>query len=288
MRVPNKVLFVRKSFLFFLLPVFSIPSQLRAQDPLATIKFYRPVKTIGQYESYEIKLGDAMVGRAKSNSVIIFRTEPGDKIFKATTTGESSFRLIAEAGKTYFVECGIGEGVAAGKPTFRLSSATQAEKEIAVINNTREQDLYSQTRIKLTKTKSNKVLILERGMRVAYVIHGAAYSTRGILMEVGKTSFVVDNKKISYSDLSAIGKRRQGSGFVQTLYSFLGAGSIVSGLSPAPTPQCNGCQNQSSGDGGAAAVGVLLGAGFITLAINTGIKNSLKDVLVKWKLEVIE
>jgi hypothetical protein len=122
---------LRITLFFFLL----IPFQLSAQDSLATVNFYRPSKMDGPFVSYDIKLGDVWIGKARPNSVITYRTKPGDQTFKASTSGESSFRLIAEAGKTYFVECGIGTGAAAGKPTFRLASSAQAQKEIEKIVN---------------------------------------------------------------------------------------------------------------------------------------------------------
>jgi hypothetical protein len=109
--------------------------QGEAQDSLATVTFYRGAKASEPRVSYDIKLNDAVVGRVKRNSVVTLRAKPGENIFKATTTAESWFRVIAKAGQTYYVECGLGAGTAAGKPTFRLASREEAEKEIARINS---------------------------------------------------------------------------------------------------------------------------------------------------------
>jgi hypothetical protein len=126
---------VGKSLWIFLFFFVSISSHLHAQDSLATIYFYRPDKTAESRAGYDIKLGDALIGRAKPKSVFTYHSESGVKIFKATTESESSFRLTVEAGKTYFVECGIAVGVTVGRPTFRLASGAEAKMEIARIDN---------------------------------------------------------------------------------------------------------------------------------------------------------
>ena len=118
-------------FLFFV----SIPFHLKAQDSLATVYFYRHGKFTGSIQSYDIKNGDAVIGRIKSNSVLTYRTKPGARFFTATTESESSIRLNVEAGRTYFVECGMeGGGVETGRPTFRQTSKSEAKKEIAKID----------------------------------------------------------------------------------------------------------------------------------------------------------
>jgi len=273
-----------KSLWMVLFLFLSIPFQLRAQDSLATVYFYRPSKLDGSLVGFEIKQRDEVIGRAKPNSVFTYRTKPGEQIFKATTETESSFRLTVDVGKTYFVECGIAVGVAVGRPTFRLASSAEAKNEIAKIENTKRQGLYS--KIILTNIKTQKVLLLEEGMRIAYALHGDLTIKKGIINTIDKTFVVVDNRTLAYEDLSLIGRRRSGSGFFQFFCGFVGGGLIFSSLSPAPTPQCHGCQVESSVDTGAVVAGVLLGAGMIGVGINSGFRNSPKDVVTKWKLEV--
>jgi len=144
----------------------SIPFQLFAQDSLATVYFYRPGKPDKLLVCYDIKRGDELIGRAQPNSMFTYRVKSGQQIFKATTETESSFRLTVESGKTYFVECGVSVGMAVGRPTFRLAPSAEAKNEIAKIENAKRQGLYS--KIVLANIKSQKVLILEEGMRIAY------------------------------------------------------------------------------------------------------------------------
>jgi hypothetical protein len=122
-----------KSLWIFIFFFVSIPFHLQAQDSLATIYFYKQGKLT--VAGYDIKNGDAVIGRIKSNSVVIYRTKPGVRFFTATTESESSIRLNIEAGRTYFVECGVeGGGVVATRPTFKEKLKTEAKKEIAKID----------------------------------------------------------------------------------------------------------------------------------------------------------
>src|SRR6185295_7405705 len=101
---------------FLTLTLLSFSIQLHAQDSLATIYFYKKSKLA--IAGYDLKNGDAVIGRIKSNTVVTYRTKPGVRFFTATTESEASIRLSVEAGRTYFVECGVeGGGVAASKPT---------------------------------------------------------------------------------------------------------------------------------------------------------------------------
>jgi len=126
---------VSKSLWIFLFFFISIPFHLQAQDSLATVYFYRHGKFTGSIAGYDMKNGDAVIGRIKSNSVVIYRAKPGARFFTATTEGESSIRLSLEASRTYFVECGMeGGGVATARPTFKQTSKAEAKKQIAKID----------------------------------------------------------------------------------------------------------------------------------------------------------
>jgi hypothetical protein len=135
MNVTLKLSAVSKSLWIFLFFFISIPFHLQAQDSLATIYFYKQGKLA--IAGYDIKNGDAVIGRIKSNSVAIYRAKPGARFFTAATEGESSIRLTLEAGKTYFVECGVkGGGVVTSRPTFRQMPNAEAKKQIAKIDIT--------------------------------------------------------------------------------------------------------------------------------------------------------
>gem|GEM_PF-2158284 len=127
--MPNRLL----TFSILLFVSFAI--HLQAQDSLATIYFYKQGKFPGSVQGYDIKNGDAVLGRIKSNSVVTYSAKPGVRFFTAALESESSIRLNVEAGRTYFVECGTeGGGVVATRPTFRQVPKAEARKELAKIN----------------------------------------------------------------------------------------------------------------------------------------------------------
>jgi hypothetical protein len=131
---PNSIAI--KSLKIFFLFLLVLPLHLQAQDSLATIYFYRVGKFAGSLVGYDIRQGDQVIGRIKSNSMVAFHGKAGEYTFSAKTESESSIRLILEAGKTYYVECGIAVGVVIGKPTFRQVGTAEAKKEIAAIDAT--------------------------------------------------------------------------------------------------------------------------------------------------------
>ncbi len=150
------------------------------------------------------------------------------------------------------------------------------------------QNLYAQKKIKLTKNNSKKTLILAEGMRVSYSVNGDTHIKKGILKKVDQTSCLVDDKTVAYQDLSRIGRKRAGSGFFQVLCAVVGVSLIKDALAPAPTPQCNGCQIEESDDSGLIAFELIGGTALVAIAINSGARNSARDVVHKWKLEVID
>ncbi len=150
------------------------------------------------------------------------------------------------------------------------------------------QHAEAQKKIKLTNNQTQKVLILEQGMRVAYLLHTSFGARNGVIKTIDKSSVKVDDRSISYQELTAIGRRRRGSGAFQIFCGAIGGGAIGSSLVPAPTPQCTGCQVQSSNDTGATVAGVLAGVAIIGIGVNSIIRNTPKNVVTNWKLEVIE
>jgi hypothetical protein len=123
-----------KSLLIFFLFLLALSFHLQAQDSLATVYFYRAGKFAGSFVGYDLKHGENVIGRIKSNSVVTYKSKPGDQVFRATTESESSIRLILEAGKTYFVECGISAGALVGRPTFRQAPNAEARRQINTID----------------------------------------------------------------------------------------------------------------------------------------------------------
>lgn len=125
-------------------------------------------------------------------------------------------------------------------------------------------------------------------MRIIYRQNGKLTATKGILKTVDKTFLVVDDRKIAIEDLSAIGRKRGGSGFFQFVCGAVGAGAIISSIRPDPTPSCGGCQTTSTVDSGAVFGGVAIGVAIIAIGVNSGLSNSPRDLTSKWKLEIVD
>jgi hypothetical protein len=123
-----------KNLLIFSLLLLLVATQLKAQDSLATVYFYRVGKFAGSFIGYDVKHSDKVIGRIKSGTVVTYRCPPGLQTFSATTEGESSIRLNIQAGQTYFVECSLAAGVVVGRPTFRQVFSAEARKEIGEID----------------------------------------------------------------------------------------------------------------------------------------------------------
>lgn len=144
-------------------------------------------------------------------------------------------------------------------------------------------------RITLTNSKNQKELILTEGMRVVYMLHSKKTGI-GTLSEITSAGITVSDSTIPYEDLKKLGRRKRGSGFGTFVMSAFGGsliGSVIFAGNSDPCPQCQTVSVEDEGGTLGNVVAVAGGATLIALAINSGIKNSARDLTV-WKLEVIE
>lgn len=125
---------MKKQSNLILLLLFLSTYIAQAQDTLATVYFYRDGKFAGSFVGYDVWHNGAVIGRIKSNSVMVYRCSPGDQTFKAATEGETSIKLDVVAGRTYFIECSLAVGALVGRPVFRQAFAADAKKEISEID----------------------------------------------------------------------------------------------------------------------------------------------------------
>lgn len=148
----------------------------------------------------------------------------------------------------------------------------------------------AQKQIKLSSTKSNKVIKLSEGSRVIYTLHTAPKPVVGILNNVQEDSITISNRTIALADLSAIGKRKKGTVVWSTLMAAFGGAMVGSALAPDPDP-CPSCQTVIVEDKGGTEGDIILVAGGFTLiglAINKAVNNSARNIANgKWTLEVI-
>jgi hypothetical protein len=144
-------------------------------------------------------------------------------------------------------------------------------------------------RIKLTNTKSKKEVILVKGMRVVYVLKTKS-ATVGTLTEITTTGMSIDGTPIAYEDLKSLGKRKKGTGFGTFALSFFGGaiiGSVIFADNSDPCPQCQTVSVEDEGGTAGNILAVVGGVTLIALAVNTGVKNSPRDLSI-WKLEVVD
>lgn len=145
--------------------------------------------------------------------------------------------------------------------------------------------------IKLTNNKTKKELLIKKGMRVSYVLK--KHKTKaviGILNEVTSTSITVDTTTVAIEDLARFGRRKKGVGFGTFALAAVGGGMIGSVVFAGNSDPCPQCQTVSVEDDGFGALSNIIavagGVTLIGLAINTGVKNSPRNLTV-WDLEVI-
>lgn len=144
--------------------------------------------------------------------------------------------------------------------------------------------------IRLTNTKSDKVLTLSPGARVVYTLKGSTEAHVGILSRVNSDRMIVDNAEVLYNNLTRLGKKKKGSGFGIFAMSFVGGSFIGSVLFAGNDDPCPQCQTVSVEDEGGTAGDILVvtaGVSLIALAANSATKNSPRK-LTAWKLEVID
>ncbi len=110
--------------------LLSISLSSLAQDSLATIVFFRQGRLIGT-KTYQILHDNKVIGLISPDTYFIYPCKPGSVAFKAITVSEASFKMQVEAGKTYFVECGVGRGLMDGIATFRQVTAVEAQLKLS-------------------------------------------------------------------------------------------------------------------------------------------------------------
>ena len=119
-------------YLFTLVILFS-SLLIQAQD-YATVYFYRKASLKGAAINYNIYDDTVLIGKMTPGQVLVYYPKPGTRQFVARMESKSSTIVIVEAGKTYFVECGVSMGVVVGNPTMQQTTSQRALPVIAKIN----------------------------------------------------------------------------------------------------------------------------------------------------------
>ncbi|MDX1463508.1 MAG: DUF2846 domain-containing protein [Marinirhabdus sp.] len=95
-----------------------IDSRLPEDADYAMVYFYRPENFQGSLMGFKIRMNnDSIIGRVRNGEKFAFKvTEPGVHRFWAAIENTEEVKVRIEAGKEYFFRCGVGFGVAVGRP----------------------------------------------------------------------------------------------------------------------------------------------------------------------------
>ena len=150
--------------------------------------------------------------------------------------------------------------------------------------------VFSQQKdIQLTKVTTGKKQVLEEGYRVQYTLQANPKVHHvGILESVTDSLIIVQGDSIAFDQLKSLGRRRKGSGFWAFMGGFVGTGIIIGSIQSSNYDPCPSCIDGGSSGEGWTAVEIGLGVAIIGLGINTAVRNSPRDLVSKWKLEIID
>jgi Protein of unknown function (DUF2846) len=100
----------------------------------ATVYFYRSASLKGAAINYNIYDDTVLIGKMPPGQVLMYYAKPGERQFIAKMESQSTALMTVEAGKSYFVECGVSVGVVVGNPTMRQVTSQRGIPAIAKIN----------------------------------------------------------------------------------------------------------------------------------------------------------
>lgn len=126
------VLFVTAAAIFSLVGCASVSKQATNvfPDPKADkglVYFYREKKFVGMAISYNVKEEAKVIGAIANGTYFFVDAPPGTHTFVASTEADVTKTFDVEAGKTYFVKCGVDMGFLAGRPSLVLVSEAEAK-----------------------------------------------------------------------------------------------------------------------------------------------------------------
>jgi hypothetical protein len=145
-----------------------------------------------------------------------------------------------------------------------------------------------QKALQLTNVSTDKKLVLKEGHRVVYFLQDNTSRNIGIIEKVNESSVIISGEELRLDEFKSIGRKRKGSGFLATAGYTVGTLMIIGAVQNANSDPCPSCTNESSSGEGWTFVEIGLGAALFGLGVNTTIRNSPRDVVNKWKLEIVD
>lgn len=110
------------------------------------VVFFRPGSMMGMALGCHVREDGRLVGNLANGKYYVQSFAPGKHVFTASSEATDTLNLEVEPGETYYVRCGIGMGVVAGRPNIapvekavfdeksaklKLKTAAELEKERA-------------------------------------------------------------------------------------------------------------------------------------------------------------
>jgi hypothetical protein len=86
---------------------------------------------IGGAISYTVQAGNEKIVYLKRGGYYPYFANPGETEFWASTEAKTSVTQMIEAGKTYYLQGGIGIGLVAGRPKLNFVDEAQGKAEVA-------------------------------------------------------------------------------------------------------------------------------------------------------------
>jgi len=160
-------------------------SILTQAQEYATVYFYRSASLKGAAINYNIYDDTVLIGKMTPGQVLMYYAKPGDRQFIAKMESKSTALMTVEAGKSYFVECGVSVGIVVGNPTMRQVTSQRGIPAIAKINPNLKINTAQLGDFKMDETefKSDTVRALsnlfERKRKGGYV-RGAVFLAWGV------------------------------------------------------------------------------------------------------------
>lgn len=151
------------------------------------------------------------------------------------------------------------------------------------------QSAYSQKVVQLTNNATGKTKIIKQGQRVEYTLKfNPKIHYVGVIESITEEYVTVNGKSFNKDHLNSFGRKRKGSGFLAVTSSVIGAGLIVGAIASTGDDPCSGCTDEGSSGEEWVAIEIGMGLAILGLGINTAVRNSPRDLVTKWKFEIID
>ncbi|MFI5335336.1 MAG: DUF2846 domain-containing protein [Opitutales bacterium] len=100
------------------------------------VYFYRESKFVGGAVSYNIreKGNEQIIGAIANGTYFFHFADPGAHIYVASTEADASRSIQVEAGKTYYLECGVEMGIFAGRPSMKIANEAEAKSVLPTLH----------------------------------------------------------------------------------------------------------------------------------------------------------